>query len=294
MLERKRYPAGVPCWVDTTHPEPKEAADFYGSLFGWDFEDRGHGGTSYFVAMLRGREVAAIGPKQPSLPDSASWLTHIAVDDADAAARRIEEAGGRTLIAVDEIPGVGRGGWFADRAGAGFGIWQALGRPGAVLVNEPGTWNFSELNTPDADGAVEFYGTVFGWELETGDLGTGDDSGTFTFFRLPGYGNFLAENDPEIRERQAADAAPGGFEDAVAWLVPMTSDAAGGDAGSHWSITFAVADTDAIAAKAKELGATIVVPPFDAGVVRMSVITDPQGATFTASKYQPEARAEVA
>ena len=292
MLERKRYPAGVPCWVDSTHPEPKEAADFYAGLFGWDFEDRGHGGMSYLVGLLRGREVAAIGPPQPGLPETATWLTHVAVDDADAAARRIEDAGGRTLIAVDELPGVGRGGWCADPSGAGFGIWQAKGRPGAVLVNEPGTWNFSELNSPDPDGAIDFYGKVFGWEAATEELGTGDPNDTFTFFRLPGYGEFLAEQDPEIRERQAAAGAPGGFADAVAWLVPMAADASGGEARPHWSITFAVDDTDVIAAKAKELGGTIVVPPFDAGVVRMSVITDPQGATFTASKYQPEARVE--
>jgi hypothetical protein len=30
------------------------------------------------------------------------------------------------------------------------------------------------------------------------------------------------------------------------------------------------------------------VPPFDAPWVRMTVITDPQGATFTASKFVPE------
>jgi hypothetical protein len=32
----------------------------------------------------------------------------------------------------------------------------------------------------------------------------------------------------------------------------------------------------------------VVVPPLDAPWVRMTVITDPQGATFTASKFVPE------
>ena len=36
------------------------------------------------------------------------------------------------------------------------------------------------------------------------------------------------------------------------------------------------------------LGGQVVVPPFDAPWVRMTVITDPQGATFTASKFVPE------
>ena len=40
MRERTEYPAGVPCWVDTSQPDPEAAAAFYGGLFGWEFEDR--------------------------------------------------------------------------------------------------------------------------------------------------------------------------------------------------------------------------------------------------------------
>src|SRR5207237_5379182 len=39
MLERTRYPAGVPCWVDTAQRDPRAAVAFYGGLFGWEFED---------------------------------------------------------------------------------------------------------------------------------------------------------------------------------------------------------------------------------------------------------------
>ena len=53
-------------------------------------------------------------------------------------------------------------------------------------------------------------------------------------------------------------------------------------------MTFAVDDADATAERAVELGGTVVVPPFDAPWVRMTVITDPQGATFIASKFVPE------
>ena len=55
-------------------------------------------------------------------------------------------------------------------------------------------------------------------------------------------------------------------------------------------MTFAVDDADAVAAKAIELGGRVLVPPFDAPWVRMAVIADPQGATFTASKFAPENR----
>ena len=38
----------------------------------------------------------------------------------------------------------------------------------------------------------------------------------------------------------------------------------------------------------QELGGQVVVPPMDAPWVRTTVISDPQGATFVASKFVPE------
>jgi uncharacterized protein len=60
------------------------------------------------------------------------------------------------------------------------------------------------------------------------------------------------------------------------------------DTPAHWSVTFAVEDANATAAKATELGGTVLVPPFDAPWVRMTILADPQGATFTASTFTPE------
>src|SRR5207244_12551535 len=80
--------------------------------------------------------------------------------------------------------------------------------------------------------------------------------------------------------------APAGFEDVVASLNWIPDE--GADTPPHWDVTFAVDDADAIAEKATELGGRVVVPPFDAPWVRTTVIADPQGATFTASKFVPE------
>ena len=52
--------------------------------------------------------------------------------------------------------------------------------------------------------------------------------------------------------------------------------------------TDAVADPPRFRTLVAELGGQVVVPPFDAPWVRMTVITDPQGATFTASMFVPE------
>ena len=88
----------------------------------------------------------------------------------------------------------GRAAWrsLADPQGAAISVWQAGPHRGAQLVNEPGTWNFSELNTRDVDGARAFYGAVFGWEADPIDLGEGES----TMLRLPGYGDYLERARP--------------------------------------------------------------------------------------------------
>ena len=56
----------------------------------------------------------------------------------------------------------------------------------------------------------------------------------------------------------------------------------------HWLAYFTVSDCDAAAAKAKQLGAKLYMPPttFE-DVGRIAVIADPQGATFAIFQAAP-------
>jgi uncharacterized protein len=280
LLERDGYPPGVPCWVDTEQPDAEAAAAFYGELFGWELEDTmpPDAPGNYFAAKLRGRDVAAVGSQPEGAPPMATWNTYVWVDSADETAAKVADAGGSVLVQPFDISDAGRMAVFADPSGAAFRVWQAGRHRGAQLVNEPGTWNFSELNTRDFEGAKAFYGEVFGWEAE--DIAMGEHQSGM--FRRPGYGDHLAERDPGIRERQADVGAPPGFEDAVAWLLPLTDDPP-----PHLSVTFAVDDADEVAANAARLGGQVLVPPMDAPWVRVTVLSDPQGAVFTANKFVP-------
>jgi hypothetical protein len=46
-----------------------------------------------------------------------------------------------------DVGAAGRMAVRADPAGVTFNVWQAHDRNGAPLVNEPGTWNWSNVNT---------------------------------------------------------------------------------------------------------------------------------------------------
>ncbi|MDQ6807177.1 MAG: VOC family protein [Actinomycetota bacterium] len=284
MLERDGYLPGVPCWVDTSQPDPEAAVAFYGGLFGWDFKDRMPPGSAgkYFIAGLRGGDVAAVASQPEGGPPMAVWNTYIWVESADEAAAKVRDGGGRVVTDPFDVMDAGRMAVVTDPEGAAFCVWQANQHKGARIVNEPGSLNFNTLNTRDAEGAKAFYRSVFGWET------LGLDGGV-EMWRLAGYGDFLAQSDPELRKRQAdSGAAPEGFADVIATLNPIADDQP--QIPAHWSVTFAVDDADTTAERAAELGGRVDVAPFDAPWVRMTVITDPQGAAFTASKFVPQSR----
>jgi uncharacterized protein len=298
MPERDGYIPGVPCWVDASEPDPEAALEFYGGLFAWEFEDamppdsRG----KYFIAWCespgssifdtsgdrRGGDVAAVRSIPEAAPPRATWNTYFWVDNADQAASKVRDAGGGVVVEPYDFINACRMAVFTDPEGAAFGVWEAKEHKGARLVNDPGALVLNGLNTRDVEGARSFYGSVFGWQtLAIGGGGEG--------WALPGYGDYLERYHPAIRKRMAEAGAPEGFEDVVGSINPIADDQP--ETPAHWSVTFAVDDADATAAKAAELGGKVIVPPFDAPwstatyTIRVAVLGDPQGATFSASKF---------
>jgi uncharacterized protein len=301
MPERDGYIPGVPCWVDTSQPDPEGAVDFYAGLFGWEFEDVMPPGSrgKYFIARheatsssifdtsgdTRRGDVAAVGSIPEAVPPTAMWNTYFWVDSADEAASKVRDAGGGVVMEPFDMDAC-RTAVFTDPEGAVFRVWEAKEHKGARLVNDPGSLVFNGLNTRDVEGARSFYGSVFGWQ--TGPIGGGAEGWT-----LPGYGDWLeGKHHPDLRKQMAAAGAPEGFEDIVGAIIPIADDQPG--TPPHWSVTFAADDADATAAKAAELGGRVIVPPFDAPwstptyTIRVTVIGDPQGATFSASKFVPK------
>ncbi len=251
------YAQGTPNWVDLQTSDQDAAKAFYAGLFGWTYDDQPMPqGRMYSMAVLGGHPVAAIASQSPELAAAGAppmWNTYLAVDSVDEAAGRVEAAGGKVAMAPFDVMDAGRMAFVLDPAGAPVALWQANQHIGATLVNEPGAVTWNELITTDP-GVVKFYADVLGMTTSTMDMG----GGPYTVFEAGG----------RMVGGTTAPQMPG---------VP-----------NHWHVYFEVADADAAAAKAAELGGTVMVAPFDIPVGRIAVIGDPQGAVFSIIKSVPQ------
>ncbi|MEH0937981.1 VOC family protein [Micromonospora psammae] len=248
---------GTPCWTDLATPELEAAKRFYPELFGWTGQVSPQPEAGGYTIFLKdGRSVAGAGP--PATPDQVPiWSTYVATDDADLAATRVEAAGGTVLVAPFDVFDQGRMAVLADPAGAVFSVWQPMAMAGAELFNVPGAMTWNELVSPDPEGAKVFYELVFGWHPE--DQPMGDI--TYTGWRCGAR--------------------------IVAGMMPPLGDGYPADLPAYWSVYFAVADADATAARAAELGGTILVPPRDIPTGRTAALRDPHGALFSITALTP-------
>jgi predicted enzyme related to lactoylglutathione lyase len=252
--------------VDTAQPDPDAAIGFYRELFGWEFVGPGpmpgEPPGRYFVARLRGRDVAGVSSLPPNGEKSVPvWNTYVCVDSADQAAAKASDAGGAVVVAPFDAPPAGRMAVLRDPAGSVFCAWEPRERQGAQLVNEPGAWAMSQLLTPDPERAKEFYGTMFGWQADGFQFGQVEGA----LCRVAGY----VGGEPQ-------QPVP---RDVVAVIVPS-----GGEVPPQWSVDFWVADADGVAATAAALGGKVIVAPHDVPGFRNTVLADPQGATFSVSQ----------
>ncbi len=253
-----KHAPGVPSWVDLSSPDVPASTQFYRDLFGWTAtvatEPEAGGYTTF---RKDGKAVAAVGP-QLNGDQPPAWMTYFASADADATAARIEAGGGQVLMAPMDVMQYGRMAVFLDPSGAAFAVWQAGSMEGSELAGVPGAMSWIELMTRDAETSKIFYQHALGWACRDVTY----DGGTYTIWHT---------------ERQD-----------VGGMMSMSGETWPPEVPSHWMIYFEVEDTDATAARVQELGGKISVPPSDTPAGRFAVLTDPQGATFSIIKSNPD------
>ncbi|MET9646404.1 VOC family protein [Streptomyces syringium] len=246
-----RHTPGTPCWTSLLVHDLEAIQDFYSGLFGWSYYSPGPRQLGPYVrATIDGRDVAGIGELLPDRRLSTTWTTYLASDDADASAEWIRCSGGTVGVGPLTAEDAGRLVLASDPAGAPFGVWQGQELVGPALVGVPGTPVWHELITYETAAVVKFYQALFGYETVSADPLDTD------------YLTLLVDGRPVAAIHGVGAALPR-------------------RRGPHWMTYFEVADTDAAARRAGELGGRVLLPPQEGRTGRVATVADPEGAVLT-------------
>ncbi len=116
----------------------------------------------------------------------------------------------------------------------------------------PGTFSWTDLNTPDQAAAKSFYGALFGWSFQDMPAGEG-----IVYSMAHMDGKPVAAISPQPEQQRDAGVPP------------------------LWNSYVTVESADHAVDRARNLGANVHAPAFDVfDSGRMAVIADPQGAFF--------------
>jgi len=205
------------------------------------------GDQTYHMIMNGNEGIGGFRTAPAGVP--SHWASYLSVADVDQSFAAATNAGAKALLPPTDFKPVGRGATIADPTGAAVSLWKSANGDRAD-VEKPaiGDWFWNELWTPDAKAALAFYEKVFGYTHDSMDMGAQG-----SYYLLKGA-------DGKMRGGLMQSTEPN--------APPM------------WLPYVHVADCDASAALAKQLGAkNLVVPPTDIpNVGRFSVLVDPFGA----------------
>ncbi|MFA1537437.1 VOC family protein [Actinomadura monticuli] len=253
-------PDGTPNWLDIGVPDIDRARTFYGTLLGWQFEDTGAEGGHYNLCTLRGEPVAGMMRNPDDQPDEYWWSVYFAADDCDGLVKRATDAGAEVVVPAMDVMDQGRMAILKDPQGGQFGLWQGRSHPGSRIVNDPGSFVWNELVTPDSAASGEFYRTLFGYELEP----------------VPGGMDYLVLRRPDGRY--------------VGGILGGSGVVVGGGSAevTSWTTYFAVDDADEAVRKVRAGGGSVDSGPADSPYGRSAAVRDPFGVPFHVMKPAPE------
>jgi len=240
-------------WADVAVPDTGAGAAFYTGLFGWEVRPpSGDDPMQYTLFLNEGQPVAGMSRltgDERAAGQPPAWSSYVIVDDVRTLAEQFAAHGGTVLVEPFDIPEAGSMFFGLDPVGAAIGFWEAGEHGGAGAFDVPGAMTWNELACRDVAAALAFYEAILPWTADSQDY----DGFTYTSIVLDGESN-------------------GGYYD-MTGVLPA-------DTPPHWFVWYSVADADATAARATELGGAVERAPNDTPFGRMAVIRDPQGPVF--------------
>jgi predicted enzyme related to lactoylglutathione lyase len=246
-------------WAELFTADIPKARDFYGKVFGWDFEERGQGEDGYVLIRADGHSIAGMVHHVNSKENgrSGQWLRLMSVPDVGRVAEYAAGAGGEIVLAPRQLKGRGEVAVFADPEGALFGtIHSDSGDPPDVFpaIN---TWLWNELWAKDVKRMSEFYRDIAGFEV-----------------KVPPSDKALAPDRPEVF--LVASGYP------RAGIVEQQRE----DLPSAWLPYVRVKDLRATLERVAQAGGEVVVEPSpEIRAGRIAVFTDSLGAAIGIAEW---------
>lgn len=241
-------------WYELMTTDTKAAEAFYRGVVGWRAQDAGMKDMAYTILSADEAPIGGLLALPPEARDAGArpgWIGYVAVDDVDAYAARLTQAGGTVHRAPDDIPGVGRFAVVADPQGALFVLFKGSAdqQPPQAAPDAPGHTGWHELHAGDRESAFAFYSSLFGWtKAEAIDMGP-----------MGIYQIFATGSTPIGGMMTKTDAVPNPF----------------------WLYYFNVDDINGAAARVKDKKGQILNGPQQVpGGNWIVQCTDPQGAMF--------------
>ena len=245
-----RVAPGTFVWHDLVTDNPAAAKAFYGGLFGWTFEPGKGVEPNYTIIRHLGVPVGGI--VVPAQPTSPQWLSYVVVADVDRAVQEFTSAGGKTFRGPLNARSDLRVAAVADAQGAAVGLASRGPIDGiSDTLPDVNRWLWMDYVARDDAPALDFYTRVFGYASRP------EQKDTVTYYQLSS-----------------------GRPRAGLFKTPWPRET------SLWLPYVRVADPEAAAKRAQELGGLIVQAP--APRVRngsLAIVLDPGGAPIALQKY---------
>ncbi len=246
-------------WHNLVTGDGEAARQFYGGLFGWEFEIKDDGG--YSVIRYQGRNLGGIldTSKDGKAQKRGHWLSAMSVPNLDASLAALRKAGGKQLEAPIDVSGVGRVVTVEDSDGAVLHLLASSNGDPPDAEPAVHTWLWHELLANHAERAVEFYRSAFGYRIE----------------RLKG------KPGAEYRVLWSSGEARAG-------ILQNPFD----ETRSAWIPYVRVDDPAALSERVPELGGRVVLAPRpDVRDGTLALVLDPSGAPIVLQKWSPNLEA---
>lgn len=115
------------CWNELSTTDVKKAKDFYGKVFGWEFDDTEMGDMTYTMVKVKGKKACAgiwAIPKDMQSQIPPHWMSYVLVENLEKSLAQVTKLGGKIVRPATEAGDFGIFAIISDPSGAMIALWE--------------------------------------------------------------------------------------------------------------------------------------------------------------------------